>query len=195
MKSRGACWKMMVGAVLCLLMPAITFAQDADTGSVAHLEQARGFKYLKLGVVTKFIPAYKMTYRDGDDTPDADSCYRYIYQDDDIVDVADGLKLEKVGVRTYNKEIVEVYLFFKQEDGYKLLKNFTDKYGTCSERPADFTYIWNTGDVNLTLRYTAGLDLGVAIFSSNKLEELVKQNSMKAAAQKVVASSVSIAGN
>lgn len=199
MITRGRSWKMIGCAIVVALglsVPGIAFSQDAETGSVAHLQAANGFKTLKLGEKTKAIPAYKMAYMDGDNAPDVDSCYRYIYQDDGILQLADGLDLQRVGFRTYNNQIVEIYLFFKQDDGYKVLKNFTSKFGTCNDRPTDFTYIWNTGDVNLTLRYKEGLDLGVAVFSSNRLERVLQQNAIKAAAiQKTIASAESIAGN
>lgn len=196
MISKVVSWQWLVGAIIWLLVPGRALSQDTQTGSVAYLQTANGFKSLKLGEQIKLIPGYKMSYMDGNNMPDADSCYRYLYQDDDILQLANGLKLDRVGFRAYNNQIVEIYLFFNHQDGYKVLKTFTDKFGTCSNRPTDFTYIWNTGDVSLSLRYREDLDLGVAVFSSNKLEHILQQNTMKTAAtQKAIASSVSIAGN
>jgi hypothetical protein len=182
--------------IFCLLIPCTVHSQEIKSGSVQYLQATNGFKDLKLGSITKLIPAYKLIYMDGNNKPDADSCYRYIYQDDSILKLGDGLMLDRVGLRTYNNQIVDIYLFFKSADGYKVLKNFIANYGACNDRPADFTYIWNTGDVSLSLHYEEGLDLGVAIFSSKKMKQLVQQNSIKmAATQKAIATSVSIAGN
>lgn len=190
-------WQFLISEMIfCLFMPCLVHSQAIKSGSAQYLQAANGFKDLKLGSITKLIPSYKLAYMDGNNKPDADSCYRYIYQDDNILNLADGLMLDRVGLRTYNNRIVEIYLFFRYADGYKVLKNFIANYGACNDLPADFTYIWNTGDVNLSLHYEEGLDLGVAVFSSKKMRQLVQQNSIKmAATQKAIATSVSIAGN
>lgn len=197
MTYRVCSWQLLISEIIfCLFVPGMAQAQTIKCGSAQYLQAANGFKSLKLGSIIKFIPAYKLTYMDGNDKPDADSCYRYIYQDDEILNLNDDLMLDRVGLRTYNNQIVEIYLFFRQNDGYKILKNFIASYGACNDRPADFTYVWNTGDVSLSLRYEEGLDLGVAIFSSKKMKQLLQQNSIKmAATQKAIATSVSIAGN
>lgn len=157
---------------------------------------ANGFKNLKLGEFMKLIPVYRLVYMDGNDKPDTDSCYRYIYEDNNILGLADGITLNKVGFRTYKTQIAEIYLFFRHEDGYKVLKDFVANYGSWNSRPTDFTYIWEIGDVSLSLCYKDDLELGVAIFSSKKMQQLIQQYSIRTAAiQRAIATSLSIAGN
>jgi len=190
-------WRRLVSALLfCIFLPGIARTQSVETGLLKYPLAANGFKNLKLGEFTKLIPIYRLVYMDGNDTPDADSCYRYIYEDDNILGLADGITLNKVGFRTYKSRIIEIYLFFRHEDGYKVLKDFVANYGSWNNRPTDFTYIWDIGDVSLSLCYKDDLELGVAIFSSKKMKQLVQQNIIKmAATQRAIATSLSIAGN
>lgn len=196
----------MISAMLfCLFLPGMAWPQSVETGSAEYLLAANGFKNLKLGEIMKLIPKsksrhkkykYRLAYMDGDDTLDADSCYRYIYEDDDILELSDGVTLDRVGLRTYKNQIVEIYLFFRHDDGYKVLKDFVNNYGTCNIRPTDFTYLWDIGDVSLSLHYRQGVDLGVAIFSSKRLEKRLQQNSERIiATRKAIDSTLGLAWN
>jgi hypothetical protein len=196
MVCRGESWRWLLGVMLFgLFLPGMAWTQSVETGLLKYPLAANGFKNLKLGEFTKLIPVYRLVYMDGNDMPDADSCYRYIYNDNNILGLADDITLNKVGFRTYKNQIIEIYLFFRHVDGYKVLKDFVANYGTWNNRPTDFTYIWENGDVSLSLCYKDDLELGVVIFSSKKMRQLVQQYAIRVAAtQKAIATSLSIAG-
>lgn len=150
---------------------SLGFSQQVKQGSLEYLQLCKGFKEITLGADADLIPAYKLAFLDGDTIPDADSCFKFEYKDEDILKWGDSLFLDLVGIRTYKNKIVNIYLFFKREDGYEILRDFIDDYGQPGRKTGDFIYDWETNVVNLSLRYKPNIyDLGVAIYSFNSLE-------------------------
>ena len=174
-----------VTAVLLLIIiaPIFTLSQPANNGSLAFLQSSNGFKGITLGTDDKRLDSFKLAYLDGNEGVDVDSCVRFAYQDEDIKDLGDGLSLNLVGIRTYKGKIVNIYLFFNREDGYRVLKNFEAQYGKFTSAPGDFMYDWDTNGLKLSLRYEVDVDLGVATFTCKKLEEKIASDKLQAKLQ------------
>jgi len=115
-------------AIACLL-PSLVFSQSKTQGSVEYLKFCNGIKWLTLGEDISQIPAHKLTYLDNDAKPDADSCIRYQYKDSSSLIQGDSLLLDAIGFRVYKNKIVNIYLFFKMTDAYKILDYFLKAYG------------------------------------------------------------------
>jgi hypothetical protein len=161
------------------VMPGIVLSQGAKVGSLEYLQRSNGFKYLTLGENVRQLPSYKLAYMDGDTIPDIDSCFKFEYKDEDIKELGNGLFLNLVGIRTCQNRIVNIYLFFKKEDGYNILRQFTANYGPFTDNPGDFMYDWVTSGVNLSLRYKPDLDLGVAVYTLNSLEDKLRERRLR----------------
>ena len=151
-------------------------------GSLAYLLQCNGFKQLRLGESVKHLQMDKMAYLDGIDSLDTDSCHKFAYQDDAILDMGNGIFLNLVGLRTYKDKIVNIYLFFKRDAGYSLLRQFEAEYGKFTSAPGEFMYDWKTNGVTLSLRYKEAIDMGVAIFTCDNVEQQVMRDNAKRAA-------------
>jgi hypothetical protein len=124
------------------------------------------------------ISADKLTYLDNDSKPDADSCIRYQYKDSSLLALGDSLSLNAIGLRAYKNKIVNIYLFFRMPDAYKILNNFLNAYGPFTGRPNAYAdiYNWDTSVLNLSLRYQVKTEMGVAIFSSKNIENQIAAN-------------------
>ncbi|UOE52352.1 hypothetical protein MTO98_14825 [Mucilaginibacter sp. SMC90] len=170
-EASNAVLKKLLIAIACLL-PALAFSQSKTPGSIEYLKFCNGINGLTLGEDISQLPSYKLTYLDNDDKPDADSCVRYQYKDSSLLALGDSLLLDAVGFRTYKNKIVNIYLFFKMPDAYKILDNFLKTYGPFTGRPDNYAdiYNWDTSALNLSLRYQVKTEMGVAIFSSKRLE-------------------------
>lgn len=157
--------------ILCL--PVLAFSQNEKKGSIEFLKSCNGFHGIKLGSYLSAIPACKLTYMDGISQFDADSCLSYIYQDDKVLKVDSDFKLAQIGIRAYKNQIVNIYLFFDINDAYKILRDFLANYGQFNELPQEYAdiYNWNTSKLNVSLKYQAKIDIGVAIFTCNELTE------------------------
>src|ERR1700743_3818971 len=106
------------------MVPAIAFAQTTKVGSIEYLKACNGFKDIKLGADISEIPQQELTFMDGDNTLDADSCLSYVFYPNAKIMKADSdLKLQQVGLRVYKHKIVNIYLFFNTSDSYKILRN------------------------------------------------------------------------
>ncbi|WPV01527.1 hypothetical protein SNE26_07045 [Mucilaginibacter sp. cycad4] len=169
--------KTLLIAIACLL-PSLVFSQSKTPGSVEYLKFCNGISGLTLGEDISQIPAYKLAYLDNDDKPDADSCIRYQYKDSSLLVQGDSLLLDAIGFRTYKNKIVNIYLFFKMTDAYKILGDFLKAYGPFTGRPNNYAdiYNWDTSALNLSLRYQVKTEMGVAIFSSKHLESEIAAN-------------------
>jgi hypothetical protein len=171
--------KKLLIAIVCLL-PSLVFSQAKTPGSVEYLKYCNGINGLTLGEDISQIPACKLSFLDNDDKPDADSCISYQYKDSNNILSAkeDSLSLNAIGLRTYKNKIVNIYLFFKMADAYKILRNFLNTYGPFTERPNAYAdiYNWDTSMLNLSLRYQVKTEMGVAIFSNKNLENEIAAN-------------------
>jgi hypothetical protein len=169
--------KMLLIIIGCLL-PTLVFSQSKTPGSVEYLKFCNGINGLTLGEDISQIPSYKLTFLDNDDKPDADSCTHYQYKDSSSLALGDSLSLDAIGFRTYKNKIVNIYLFFKMGDAYKILSDFLKAYGPFTERPNNYAdiYNWDTSALNLSLRYQVKTEMGVAIFSSKHLENEIAAN-------------------
>ena len=157
------------------IIPSLAWSQSSATGSVENLKLNNGIGNLLLGHDITELPAQNLTYLDGDSRIDPDSCLRYQYHDDNLLALGDSLSLDAIGLRTYQNKIVNIYLFFKFKDAYKVLGNFLQAYGPCTSRPDSYSdiYNWDTSMLSLSLRYQVKTDLGVAIFTSKDIENTI----------------------
>jgi hypothetical protein len=163
--------------MIVLLVPALVFSQPKKKpGSIEYLKLCNGFNGICLGSDINLVPNAKLAFLDGDYKLDADSCLKYQYRDMDFLKVGDNLNLNLVGFRTYKNKIVNIYLFFKRADGYKVLSNFIASYGVFTDKPNDYQdiYNWNSSTMSLSLAYELKLDYGVAIFTSKSLENEIE---------------------
>jgi len=162
---------------ILLVVPNFSLAQYINLGSIKNLSAANGFGNIFLGENIGLIPKSKLAFMDNDSIPDIDGCVKYEYRDLDRVKDDSNLDLDLVGIRVYKKKIINIYLFFKREDGYQMFNSFEANYGNYTERVSDFTYNWETENVKLHLEYNKE-DLGIAIYSCKKLYRELEQNNL-----------------
>jgi len=158
-------------------------AQDLKTGSISYLTLNNGLSNnVVLGADIKELQAANLSYLDGDSHIDADSCLKYAYNDPNVLALGDSLNLDMVGIRTYKDKIVNIYLFFKMTDAYKVLKQFISMYGQFTDRPDNYSdiYNWNSSLLSLSLRYQYKADLGVAIFTCKRLQNEIEADKQRA---------------
>ncbi len=170
--------------VLCF--PFLSWSQSKKTGSIEYLKFCNGLSDIKLGSDINQIPQAKLAYLDGDSRFDADSCLRYEYRDDDILSMGDDLNLDLVGIRAYKGKVVDIYLFFRRADGYKVLSKFLTAYGPFTSKPDNFSdnYSWNSSLLNLSLKYEIKTDLGMAVLTSRPLADEIAAAKEKARKRK-----------
>jgi hypothetical protein len=163
-----------------LMVPFRLCAQLETLGSIAHLSLQNGFKQLVLGTETSLADR-KMIYMDGDSRLDADSCLKFEYHDDELLKLDSTMQFNLAGLRTYKGKIVNVYLFFKKSNGYKVLSYFLNQYGLFTSKPQEYQniYNWDTQKVSLSLNYDLNDDLGIAVFSFNNLTDLLTEKRKK----------------
>jgi hypothetical protein len=160
-------------------LPFAAFCQPADKGSLQYLLSTDGFGKIKLGADIKRLEQGKLSYMDNVDSLDADSCYKLCYNDDNLLDLGNGLSLNRVGLRTYKDKIVNIYLFFSRNKGYEILKDFEANYGKFTDSPGDFMYDWHANGLTLALRYGVDIAMGVAIFTSENIEKQLAEDDKK----------------
>ena len=172
--------------VFLLILPMtcmffVSVAQNIKYGSIGYLKSCNGFHGISLGTNIVASGNLRLAYMDGDSKPDPDSCMRYEIRDTSFQKVDSGFYLNLVGVRTYKNKILNIYLFFNRDDGYKLLSYFLSSYGMFTGKPNDYAdvYNWNTSTVDLSLLYEVKTDLGVAIFTSKAVEDEMKTDKEK----------------
>jgi hypothetical protein len=174
------CFKIVT---IILAIPLFSYSQDINLGSINNLKASNGFGNIYLGENISLIPKYKLAFMDNDSIPDIDGCIKYEYRDLDKINNDNNLDLDLVGIRVYKNKIINIYLFFRKEDGYKIFQSFESNYGGYSQRLGDFTYNWDADNVKLCLEYDKE-DLGIAIYSCKKLyQEIDRNKSQQLAAQ------------
>jgi hypothetical protein len=182
-------FKKLTFVILAVFFHSAGFAQPrhkqqpapapVEAGSLNYLLACNGFKQLKLGADIKNLEMDKLAYLDDIDSLDADSCYKLVYQDDDMLNMGNGIYLNLVGFRIYKNKIVNIYLFFDRYRGYDVLQEFEAEYGNFTKASGEFMYDWKTDKVNLSLRYKPIADMGVAIFSCNQMVQQVARDDVK----------------
>ena len=167
--------------VISIMLPVLAFSQSKKPGSIEYLKFSNGFNNIVLGDNIKQIPDYKLTYLDNDKKFDSDSCLKFAYRDTSLLKLSNDLYLDLVGLRTYKNKVVNIYLFFRKKDGYKVLRAFLSSYGLFTSKPNDYVdiYNWNSSTINLTLKYELDAELGVAVFSCNSLEKEIEAMKIK----------------
>ena len=162
--------------ILLIATPFFAFSQSKKPGSIEYLKYSNGFGNIFLGSDLSQLTEYKLAFLDNDNKFDADSCLKFEYRDANLLKLAGDLKLDLIGIRTYKNKIVNIYLFFKLSDGYKILRVLLTNYGLFTDRPYDYAdiYNWDSSTINLSLRYNVKVDLGVAIFTCNRLENEIE---------------------
>jgi hypothetical protein len=170
-------------ALTILCLPVMANAQGTRAGSIEYLKSANGLNNIRLGADVRTLGLSNLPYMDGDSRVDADSCLKYAYNDEQVLAMADSVNLDMIGIRTYKDRVVNIYVFFKMSDAYKVLNNFISTYGQFTERPDNYAdvYNWNTNTVNLSLNYQYKGDLGVATFTSKPVENEIASDKLKAA--------------
>lgn len=173
--SYGVMIIVMVQLIFIITAPLRAFSQTVDPakGSLSMLDSANGYGDLVLGADTRQMPGKNFAFLDNDKNIDPDSCLKFKYTDISLLDFEDDIKLDLVGLRSYNNRIVNIYLFFKAEDGFKMLRIFRKYFGNPTRHPADFMYDWTGSEVSLQLRFQNKGDLGLAVFSSNEITQQV----------------------
>ena len=156
--------------ILMLLMPVVAFSQLKNQGSIQALKVNNGFNGITLGANVKQLTG-SLTYLDGNSRVDADSCLRYLYTDENMLKIDSNLKLDAIGIRAYKDTIVNIYLFFRKDDAYKIMSMFLNNYGQFNEKPEEYEdiYGWSTPPVKLSLNYSSRMDMGIAVFTNNML--------------------------
>ncbi|HZY39031.1 MAG TPA: hypothetical protein VFE53_20380 [Mucilaginibacter sp.] len=144
-----------------------------------YLRLSNGFGQIELGSVINQLRWDKLSYLDDADSVDTDSCRKFCYKDSDLLYLGNGLLLDRIGVRTYNDRIVNIYLFFPRNAGHAMLQNFEANYGAYTDVPGEFMYEWKTTAVTLSLRYSRAIEMGVAIFTSVDLEKQLVEDETK----------------
>ncbi|QEC76132.1 hypothetical protein [Mucilaginibacter ginsenosidivorax] len=158
-------------------------AQSLNTGSITYLTLNNGpGNSVTLGSDIKDLHTANLSYLDGDSRVDADSCLKYAYNDPNVLTLGDSLNLDMVGIRAYKDKVVNIYLFFKITDAYKVLQKFISMYGQFTDRPDNYSdiYNWNSSLLTLSLRYQYKADLGVAIFTSKTVQNEIVADKQKA---------------
>ena len=163
-------YKRIALIIAIVFVPLFGFSKT-KTGSIEFLKACNGFKDIKLGEDISEIQPYKLAFMDGNSNLDADSCVSYVYQDEDFLKVDSDFNLQQVAIRTFKNKIVNIYLIFKMTDSYKALRDFLKDYGQFNELPKEYAaiYNWNTSALNLSLKYEAKTDYGIAVFTCNDL--------------------------
>lgn len=177
--------------VIALYVFSLTgFCQSKKHGSIQTLSTANGFKGIVLGSdISDLMSRYKLSFMDENSSKDADSCITYACTDSTLLAMPNNLNLDVVGIRTYNHKIINIILFFNKKDSYKILDDFLKQYGQFTNLPYEYTdiYEWNTSNVDLSLKYAANVDYGIAVFTSSPL--LAQINHQKQVQQEMVAQS------
>ncbi len=160
--------------VLILLLPVVALTQSKKHGSLKVLKANNGFNGITMGANVNQLTG-SLAYLDGNSRVDADSCLRYVYTNEELLKIDTNLKLDGIGIRAYKDTIVNIYLFFRMEEAYKVMSKFLDSYGQFNEKPQEYTdiYNWNTIPINLSLNYSAQIDMGIAVFTNNALMKQV----------------------
>jgi len=162
---------------IILLIPTISSAQKKTIGSVDYLKSSNGFKDIILGTDISSITYLQSNYLDGDSRFDADSCLKFAVTDSNLLKINNNLALDMIGIRTYKNKIVNIYLFFRKADGYKMLSDLLTNYGVVFTKPDENKniYNWDCKTINLCLLFEANTEDGVAIFTCNPLEQYMAE--------------------
>ncbi|MFD2146945.1 hypothetical protein [Mucilaginibacter antarcticus] len=177
---------LMLLFVVLMGVPALSFAQKRQIGSLAYLNTIAGVNGIKVGTDVATISYSKLKYLDDDGKFDADSCLKFAVSDTARLKLDNDVRLNMIGVRTFKNKIVNIYLFFPKENGYKIVKEFIANYGGFFSKPdanADI-YKWDSETVNLSVMYQADVEDGVAIFTSKPLVQHISQEKEAIAARK-----------
>jgi len=170
--------------IILLCSPFFAGAQSFKPGSVQYLTATNGINnQLVLGANIDNLQATNLSYLDNDSSIDADSCLKYAYTDPHaLAAFGDSLNLDMVGVRAYKNKIVNIYLFFKIDDAYKVLNHFISMYGQFTDRPDNYSdiYNWDSSSSSLSLRYQYKAGLGVAIFTCKELQSEIEASKQSA---------------
>ena len=163
--------------VILLYVPNFLSAQKKKTGTLEFLKSANGINGINLGADIGSLTYSNLSYLDGDDRLDPDSCLKFAISDSSALKIDNNLTLDMIGIRTYKNKIVNIYLFFRKADAYLIFNNFLSVYGLFTSKPFEYSniYNWDTRAVSLSLMYRAGIDEGVATFTCNPLEQHIAE--------------------
>jgi hypothetical protein len=157
--------------VVLLYIPNFLSAQKTKIGTVEFLKSTNGINGINLGADINSLGYSNLSYLDGDDRFDADSCLKFAISDSTALRINNNLSLDMIGIRTYKNKIVNIYLFFRKSDAYLILNNFLSIYGVFTSKPFEYSniYNWDSSAVSLSLMYRTDVDDGIAVFTCNPL--------------------------
>jgi hypothetical protein len=181
-------YRVITGLLMLMCLHSPGFSQGEKNGSLAYLKERNGIGGFHLGSYLTGDQLRDITYLDGESgKPDADSCFTYEYHPDKGIELEDGLTASHLCIRTYENKIVNIYVFFNRNQGYKVLSKFLHWYGTFTAKPNDYQdiYLWDSRTVKLMLSCHADDEQGVAVFTSVTLTNAISELNSKKVNAKV----------
>jgi hypothetical protein len=185
MKAKFFCYlpyRVVTGLLIIMCLHSPGFSQAGKAGSLAYLRARNGIGGFNLGGFLTGEQTAGLTYLDGEGSkPDADSCITYEYHSDKPLDLEGGLTASHICVRTYQDKIVNIYVFFNRNQGYKMLSKFLHWYGTFTAKPNDYqdVYLWESRTVKLLLSYHPDDEQGIAVYTSVALTNTINTRNAK----------------
>lgn len=185
MKAKFFCYlpyRVVTGLLIIMCLHSPGFSQAAKIGSLAYLRARNGIGGFNLGGLLTGEQEQALTYIDGEGSkPDADSCVTYEYHPDKQLELEDGLTATHICVRTWQNKVVNIYVFFNRNQGYKMLSKFLHWYGTFTAKPNDYqdVYLWDSRTVKLLLSYHPDDDQGIAVYTSVPLTNTINAQNAK----------------
>lgn len=185
MKAKFFCclpYRVVTGLLIIMCLHSPGFSQAGKAGSLAYLKARNGIGGFNLGGFPTGEQTAGLTYLDGEGSkPDADSCITYEYHSDKPLDLEGGLTASHICVRTFQDKIVNIYIFFNRDQGYKMLSKFLHWYGTFTAKPNDYqdVYLWESRTVKLMLSYHPDDEQGIAVYTSVALTNAINTRNAK----------------
>jgi hypothetical protein len=169
-----------IETLVWLLLPFCAICQVPKKGSIEYLKYSNGVNGIRLGSDIESIDT-KLDFLDGNSNLDADSCLNFEYKDTTMLKTGEHISFDLIGIRTYKNKIINIYLFFQRALSYRILNDFLVLYGPFTYRPASYRgiYYWGSSAVNLSLLYEAKVEMGVAIFTCNQVNQEMLANKLK----------------
>lgn len=189
MKAKFLCYlpyRVVTGLLIIMCLHSPGFSQAGKAGSLAYLKAQNGIGGFNLGGLLTGEQEQALAYLDGEGSkPDADSCITYEYHPEKPLELEGGLTASHICVRTYEHKVVNIYVFFNRDQGYKMLRNFLHWYGTFTAKPNDYqdVYMWESRTVKLLLSFHPDDEQGIAVYTSVPLTNTLNARNAKRLSQ------------
>ncbi|UOE48044.1 hypothetical protein MTO98_26895 [Mucilaginibacter sp. SMC90] len=185
MKAKFFCYlpyRVFTGLLIIMCLHSPGFSQSGKAGSLAYLKASNGIGGFTLGNLLTSEQVQGLTYLDGEGSkPDADSCVTYEYHPDKPMELEGGLTASHICIRSYENRVVNIYVFFNRDQGYKMLSKFLHWYGTFTAKPNDYqdVYMWESRTVKLMLSFHPDDEQGIAVYTSVPLTNVLNAKNAK----------------